>query len=175
MPSQKHYYQMLRKLFFFFGILFLMPINCQSESSLLEEAMQAENAGNYTKAMFSYDLALKSNFKNRTAHKRKGLLLIRNPESWGVGIWHLEKALELDSLDQELRKELFYLYLATENFDSAENFLFYWKTTNQDDIYKDMEALLLCETKSNRLKTAHKTVDESPIIPEFWKKRCESR
>lgn len=165
---------MLRKLFFLLGIFLLMPM-CQSEAGLLEEAMIAEKSGNNTQALYSYDLAIKNNPKSRIAHKRKGLLLVRNPQSWGIGIWHLEKALELDTLDQELRKELFYLYLATENYESVENFLFYWKTTNQEEIWQDLEALFFCETKTYKLKSYQKTVDESPFIPEFWKKRCESR
>lgn len=163
--------------FFYFPIFWIMSIhlfNCETEVGHLEAALEKERKQNFTQAMHRYDLALKENPKNRTALKRLGILLSRNPESWGVAISHLEKALTLDPLDEEIRRHLFFMGVAINNKNIVNQHLIYWKTTNQLKIHEDMEAIYKCEIIDNNYykKKYRQAVETSPIIPDFWKKRC---
>lgn len=163
---------MLQKLFFFLLISNFLTIACNPDKSNLEIAMENEREGHITQAMHRYDLAIRENPKNKIALKRLGLILISNPESMGVGIHYLERALKMDIQDEELRKALFFSYLTTEHYEPLERILLYWKSTGQEKIHQDMEAVYNCEIKSSRLKNDAKIVSESPVISDFWKKRC---
>jgi hypothetical protein len=166
---------MLRNLFFLLLFSGLLPTACKPSITESQEAFLEEGKGNTTQALYGYDVALRKNPKDSFAHKRKGILLSNHIESWGVAIWHLEKALEIAPNDEEVRKELFFLYLATENWLDSEKMVHYWKLSNQGDSYLGLEALYNCETRINRLKPYSDIVNNSDIIPDFWKKRCSDR
>lgn len=166
---------MLRNLIILLLFSGLLPTACKPSITESQEAYLEEGKGNTTQALYGYDVALRKNPKNSFAHKRKGILLSNHIESWGVAIWHLEQALSITPNDSEVRVELFFLYLATENWLDAEKMINYWKLGNQGDSYPGLEALYNCETRPYRLKPYSEIVNKSDLIPEFWKQRCKDK
>ncbi len=165
----------LHILFFFKGVFILLPIQCNDIQKNLELAYQDEVNGNTIRALYRYEVILKDDPQNATAHKKIGFILSQNPESRGVAIYHLETSLQIDPTDEDTRKELFLLYLASEHYEEARRLLAYWKIRENLEIYNDLESLLSCELGIGKANLLRKTVDESRILPEIWKKKCETK
>lgn len=162
--------------FFLYLIFLFIPITCSDIKKDLEQALQDESLGNTTRALLKYEIILKNYPNDPTANKRMGWILSRHPVSMGSGIYHLEKALELNPEDEEVRLELFFLYLTTENFTLANKILEYYQFRNQESLYKELENLYLCEKESiKNSNTTLKILEQSVHIPNFWKSRCKDK
>ncbi|WCL48367.1 hypothetical protein [Leptospira sp. GIMC2001] len=172
---KKIYKQMIRSYVFFLLIIVLLPSACNPAKGLAERAFDDEKNGNIQQALYGYELALKEKPDYFLAHKRMGIILSRIPESWGVAIWHLEKALSLQPKDEEIRVELFYLFLSTDRQDEINKILTFWNTNGQEETSKEFESLFFCETKNFKLKQYSEIVNASSKIREFWKARCNER
>lgn len=166
---------MLLRIIFFLMILGFLPSACGGGGTLTQEGIEEEQAGNTTQALYRYDLAIRENPKDYLAHARKGLLLSQDVHSWGVAISHLERALEGRPQDEEIRIQLFLLYLGLEYTAEAEAILMSWKTEENSTYFRDFEALYHCDRKPSRLKPYADVVLNSELVPEIWKNRCHEK
>jgi tetratricopeptide (TPR) repeat protein len=164
---------MLWRSFFLLSLFAFLPINCNAEKSLFDKGWEAEKEGRLSEAIYYYELSLNENSEYLDSHRRIGSLLSKNPESWGVAIWHLEKALSKNPKDNEVRLELSFLYLANEKWTDFEKQLSFWNTHGEREFFTGLTALYNCNTKSGKLQSFAEVVTASDFIPEFWKARCQ--
>jgi|JI10StandDraft_1071094.scaffolds.fasta_scaffold1020268_1 tetratricopeptide (TPR) repeat protein len=166
---------MLRLQIFILCLIILLPISCNQEKQLVKEGLEDEKNGLYAQAIYRYELALQENPDYFEANKRIGILLGKNPESWGVAIWHLEKALRLQPKDSQVRIELALLYLSNEKWMDFEKLISYWNLNGDDSTYQAMVSLFQCETKTQKLLPYYEAIQDKVFIPEFWKSRCKAK
>lgn len=161
--------------FFLLSLFVFVPIACNAERSLYNKGLEEEQQGRFSEAIYYYELSLKENSEFIDSHRRIGSLLAKHPESWGVAIWHLEKALAQSPKDKKLRLELSLLYLANEKWMDFEKQLSFWNTNGEKDFFLGLSALYNCETKTTKLQSFSDTVQSMEFIPEFWKSRCQNK
>ncbi len=135
-------------LFLFLPLL----LNCTDEKILAEKASEKEKSGKKTEALYDYSLVLKKNPNSPVANKRTGFLLAESPLSFGVAIFHLEKAKKYLPEDREVNLKLFDLYLIVDELKRAEEILDELRETIDTDTSLFLGNLVLCHKGEIRAK-----------------------
>ncbi len=127
-------------LFIFLSILF----NCTDEKILIDKALEKEKSGKKTEALYDYSVILRKNPSSPMANKRSGFLLAGSQSSFGVAIFHLEKAKNFLREDKELQVKLLDLYLIVDELKSAEEMLEELRDGSDRETLEFMENLISC-------------------------------
>ncbi|MBK8397777.1 MAG: hypothetical protein IPL26_21390 [Leptospiraceae bacterium] len=107
--------------YLFYGLLFLLFLNCSREKQISQEAYKKEQAGKKSEALFDYTRALEINPEYGFANKRVGFILSESPESQDVAIHHLEIAKKESETDMEVTMKLFDSYILNREFVKLKN------------------------------------------------------